>query len=221
MPEEVLIPTMKRMNENDKKVKIPLVNLALIILCVLLVIGSTFVNVNFQHYILPKGYFNGGNFIKEDFIYSFSIIPQIPVIMFICSAIGKRLATTCIILYFLLGITILPIFAFGGGISYITEYSFGYIFAFIPAVIIAGNILNKKYSFINMFLASLSAVLVIHLIGISYMAILALLKQDGKTFIQGWISAQSGLKVVYDLVLSYIATIIGKIIRSFLKFISD
>jgi hypothetical protein len=53
------------------------------------------------------------------------------------------------------------------------------------------------------------------------MAILALLKQDGKTFIQGWISAQSGLKVVYDLVLSYVAAIIGKIIRSFLKFISD
>lgn len=221
MTEEALIPTMKRIDNKNKKIKVPFVNVALIFLCTLLIICSTFVNINLQHYILPKGYFDGGHLIKDDFIYSFFIIPQIPILMFVCSAIGKKLATTCVCIYFLLGITAFPLFALGGGIGYITEYSFGYIFAFIPAVLIAGNILGKKYSFLNMLLAALSAVLIIHIIGISYMTILALLKHDGKMFIQGWIGAQSGLKMVYDFVLSFVCIIIGKYFRAFFKFISD
>ena len=221
MTEEALIPTMKRIDNKNRKIKVPFVNVALIFLCTLLIICSTFVNINLQHYILPKGYFDGGNFIKDDFIYSFFIIPQIPVLMFVCSAIGKKLATTCVCIYFLLGITAFPLFALGGGIGYITEYSFGYIFAFIPAVIIAGNILGKKYSFLNMLLAALSAVLIIHIIGIAYMTLLALLKHDGMSFIQGWIGAQSGLKMVYDFVLSFVCIIIGKYIRAFFKFITD
>lgn len=221
MTEEALIPTMKRIDKKNRKIKIPFVNIVLIFLCTLLIICSTFININIQHYILPKGYFNGGDFYRNDFIKSFYIIPQIPVLMFVCSAIGKKLATTCVSLYFLLGITAFPLFALGGGLGYITEYSFGYIFAFIPAVLITGNILGKKYSFLNMFLAALSAVLIIHIIGISYMTILALLKHDGKSFIQGWIGAQSGIKIIYDFVLSFICIVIGKYIRAFFKFISD
>jgi len=221
MPEEVLIPTMRRIDEKQRKLKIPFVNIALIILCTLLIIGSTFISINLQHYMLPKGYFKGGEFIREDFIQSFFIIPQIPVLMFVCSAIGKKLATTCTSIYFILGITILPLFALGGGPGYITEYSFGYIAAFIPAVLIAGNILGKKYTFMNMLLSALSAVLIIHIVGVSYMTIVALLKHDGKTFIQGWIQAQSGIKIIYDFVLSFVCIIIGKYIRAFFNFISD
>lgn len=221
MTEEALIPTMKRIDEKDKKPGIPFLNMALILFCTLLIIGSTFININLQHYILPKGYFSGGNYTGSDFIYSFYIIPQIPVLMLVCASIGRKLATTSVCLYFILGITAFPLFALGGGLSYITEYSFGYIFAFVPAVLIAGNILSKKYSFLNMVLASLSAVLTIHIIGISYMALLALIKHDGLSFMKGWINAQSGLKILYDFILSFICIIIGKYIRAFLKFISN
>ena len=221
MTEEALIPTMKRIDEKNRKPGIPFLNMAIIFFCTLLIIGSTFININFQHYILPKGYFNGGNYTNTDFIYSFYIIPQIPVLMFVSASIGKKLATTCVCLYFILGMTAFPLFALGGGLSYITEYSFGYIFAFIPAVYIAGNILNKKYSFLNMVLATLSAVLTIHITGILYMTLLALIKHDGLSFIKGWINAQSGLKILYDFVLSFICVIIGKYIRAFLKFISN
>ena len=222
MPEqEALIPTMKRIDKEENKIRIPFVNIALIFMFILLLIGSTFVNINIQHFILPKNYFGGGELAKNDYIYSFYIIPQIPVLMFMCSALGKKLATTCISLYFLLGMTFLPIFALGGGLGYITEYSFGYIFAYIPAILIAGNILNKKYSFLNMILAAFAAVLIIHVTGISYMALLALIKHDGGMFIKGWIGAQSGIKIIYDFILSFLGILIGKYFRVFLKFISD
>ncbi len=219
MTQEVLIPKMKRLNEQQKKIRIPVFNFVLILFCTFLIIGSTFLNLDIKHYILPEGFFSGDKFTPEDFVYSFSIVPQIPLIMFICSTLGKKMATTSVILYILTGLFFFPVFALGGGPGYIFEYGFGYILGYIPAVIIAGTILEKKYSFWNMILAAICGVLIIHICGISYMAILALLKHDGGSFISGWISAQSGLKIVYDIVISFILILIGKYLNECLKFI--
>ena len=118
--QEALIPTMKRINKEERKIKIPFVNIALIFMFILLLIGSTFININIQHFILPKSCFDGGELANSNYVYSFYIIPQIPVLMFMCAALGKKLATTCVSLYFLLGITFFPIFAVGGVLGYIT-----------------------------------------------------------------------------------------------------
>ncbi len=219
MAEEILIPKMKRLSSRQKKVKIPINNFVLIILCVLLIIGATFVNITIKHFGIPAGFSFGKHFDYEDYVYTFSIIPQIPVLMFVCSGLGKKLATTCTFLYIVLGLAGLPVFALGGGLGYIGEYSFGYILAYLPAVFIAGSILRKKYSFLKMFLAALAGVLIIHFCGIFYMVILALLKREGGVFIGSWIAAQSGLKIIYDIVLSFIAILIGKYINEFLKFL--
>ena len=72
-----------------------------------------------------------------------------------------------------------------------------------------------------MLLAAFGAVLVIHVTGILYMTLLALIKHDGGMFIKGWIGAQSGIKIVYDFVLSFLCILIGKYFRAFFKFISD
>lgn len=221
MSEEVLIPKMKRLDSKQKKIKVPINNFILVILCTLLIVGATFVDINIKHYILPSGFSFNKVFSENDFIYSFNIIPQIPILMFVCSVLGKRLALTCTCLYITLGLFALPIFALGGGIGYVTEYSFGYIFAYIIGVYICGNFLNKKYSFGNMILGSILGVLAIHFLGILYMIFVTLLKQDGSTFIKTWISAQSGLKIIYDVVLSFVCILIGKYVHSFLKFLSD
>lgn len=221
MSEEALIPKMKRLNNKQGKVKIPINNFVLVIFCLLLIIGATFLNIEIKHYIIPSGFSFNKSFADEDFVYSFSIIPQIPVLMFICSLLGKRLAITCALLYVLLGLFALPIFALGGGVGYVSEYSFGYILAFIIGVYISGSFLSKKYSFLNMFLASVLGVLVIHICGIIYMMILAVIRHEGAVFIQSWIYAQSGLKILYDMVLSFIGILVGKYIHYFLKFLSD
>jgi len=221
MSEEVLIPKMKRLNGKHSNIKIPLNNFVLVILCTLLIICATFINIDIKHYIIPQGFSFGKNFSPEDYIYSFSIIPQIPAIMFACSVLSRKLAITCTSLYILTGLFVFPVFALGGGITYVGEYGFGYILSFIIGVFIAGSFLRKKYSFLFMLLASVTGVLAIHLGGILYMALVALIKGDGTVFIQTWINAQSGLKILYDMVLSFIGILIGKYIHEFFKFLSD
>lgn len=221
MSEEVLIPKMRRLDGKQKKVKIPINNFILVILCTLLIVCATFINIDIKHYIIPQEFSFGKTYTPQDFIYSFSIIPQIPVLLFTCSVLGRKLALTSTCLFVILGLFAIPVFALGGGLGYIGEYSFGYILAFIPAVFVAGSFLYKKYSFLNMVLAAITGALVIHLCGILYMMIIALIKSNGEIFIKTWIHSQSGVKIIYDIVLSFIGILIGKYIHEFLKFLAD
>lgn len=221
MSEDVLIPKMKRLEKRQRKLKIPLLNLVLVLFCTLLLVGSTFINVNLKYYFLTSALFSKQALSSADFICSFAIIPQIPILMFNCSVVGKRMAITSTIFYILLGLIGLPIFALGSGIRYFTEYSFGYILAFIPALVIAGNYLHNKYSIKNILLAALFGTLTIHILGMAYMLIIALLKHDSSSFIFNWIGSQSGIKIVYDIILSFILMLIGKYLHAFFNFILE
>ena len=221
MNEEVMIPKMKRIDKTKKSFKIPWLNIAIIILCVLMIIGSTFLNLNIKHYIIPGSLFSGAKLTSEDFIFGIQYIPQIPIIMFLCSFLGKRMSLVTTMFYILLGLFILPLFALGGGLRYIGEFGFGYILAFIPAIIVAGNILENKYSYWNMVKAAVLGVLTIHLLGILYMVGIALIKHAGGNFMADWIIAQSGLKIVYDAIISFVLILIGKYMHAGLKFILE
>ncbi len=221
MSQEVLIPKMTRQDKTRRKIKIPWANIFVVFFSVLLIFMSTFINLNIKHYILPDDMFASNKLVADDFIYSFYLIPQIPVIMFICSVLGKKMALTSVILYILAGLFFVPVFALGGGIRYVFEYGFGYILAYIPAVVFAGNILGEKYTFPAMLKVVFAGVLTIHLLGIIYMVFIALCKHSGLDFISGWISAQSGLKIVYDLISSFILILIGKYLHQGLKFILE
>jgi len=220
MSEEVLIPKMTRRSASKKHIRIPMLNFVVIIFAVLLITAASFINFNIKHYVIPIDLFFNKNLISDDFIFSFFIIPQIPVVLLVCSVLGRKMALTSVILYILCGLFLFPVFALGGGIRYIFEYGFGYILAYIPAVALAGKLLNK-YSFLDMIKAVLCGVLVIHFIGIVYMIILALFKHAGSDFIAGWITYQSGLKIIYDLVISFLFILIGKYLHHGLKFILE
>lgn len=221
MSQEVLIPKMKRIDKKQKKINVSLLNFVFVIFSTILIIAATFLNLSFKHYILPQTLFSAKDLSMEDFIYCFSIIPQIPVLLFICSSFGKKVATTSVCMYILLGLFVFPLFALGGGIGYFSEYSFGYILAYLPAVLIAGTILKKKYSFLSMFLVSLIAVLLIHACGVVYMFLISLFKNSGLVFIKNWLSAQSGIKIFYDIIMSFVLVLIGKYINNFIKFITE
>ena len=221
MSEEVLIPKMTRIGKTRrKKIKIPFINLVLIFFAVLLFVCSTFVNLNIKHYILPWSIFSGADLSSDDFVYSFFLIPQVPIVLFVASALGKRLTVMSIVAYLVAGLAGLPLFALGGGIRYIAQFGFGYLLAYIPAVMIACKFLRDKYSFVNMIKAAIFGVLIIHFIGILYMILIALFRHAGGVFIEGWIVAQSGLKIVYDILASFVLILIGRYLHSGLCFIA-
>ena len=165
---------------------------------------------NVTHFILPSGLFKGENLKINDFIYSYKLIPQIPVIMFVGAFLGRKYGIISILLYILLGLFAIPVFALGGGPKYIFEYGFGYILGYIPAVFFAGSILKSGFSNRNMLHAVLVGVLTIHIIGILYMLFIAGLKHEGMAFIGGWIVAQSGIKILYDFIFSFACVFIAK-----------
>lgn len=185
-------------------------------LCSFLIVIATFTQFDFHHYILPADFMSymGANFhdpnVSRHFIKYYRYIPQIPVIMFIAALLGRRFGIASVTIYILVGLFFAPVFALGGGLDYIFQYGFGYIIAYIPAVFFAGSILKSGLTYRNMAQATLVGVLTIHLVGILYMMFMATLHRESFPIILGWISAQSGTKIIYDLIISFFAMIAAK-----------
>lgn len=58
--------------------------------------------------------------------------------------LGDKLGALSVICYTLLGLAGIPVFAEGGGLWYVLKPSFGYIFGFIIATYVTGNLADKK-----------------------------------------------------------------------------
>lgn len=78
------------------------------------------------------------------------------------------------LIYVLVGLAGVPVFASGGGPSYILNPSFGYLLGFIIAPYIIGKIVRRreKPTFLRIFTASILGVLIIYFIGVPYMYII-------------------------------------------------
>ena len=176
-------------------------------------IVSTFVSLEVYYPVIPsaqEGY-SINNFFKL-----FTIIPQIPAVIFIGALLGRKLAITSVIFYILIGLFLFPVFALGGGWRYIFNYGFGYILAYIPAVWLLGMMLKDGFNIKNIALGVLYSVLAIHILGILYMITGAIIKDEGWLFIKGWIIHQSGWKIVFDYILSFTLVYGTKLLRPFI-----
>ncbi|MBS6603342.1 MAG: biotin transporter BioY [Brachyspira sp.] len=196
-----------------KGIRLGVGSLVLLIFCSFLLVISTFLQLDVTHFIIPAKLFSGEPTKLSDYLFTYKFIPQIPAVMFVVGLLGRRLGITSILLYIITGLFFLPVFALGGGWRYIFEYGFGYILAYIPAAFLTGLILKKGYSYKNTAKAVFMGVLTIHLLGILYMMCLVAIRHTGWGFVGDWITAQSGLKIVYDFVFSYILVLVAKYVR--------
>ena len=185
----------------------------LVVLCTFLMIISTFYEFSLSHFILPAEVFKGTAHFPKDFVYTYKIIPQIPAVMFTASFLGKRYGLASVILYLILGLFCIPVFALGGGPGYLLEYGFGYLIGYIPAVFFAGSIIKSGFSCRNIAQAVLVGVFTIHIIGIFYMIFIAAIRHEGWNFISSWILYQSGIKVLYDFALSFAAMFVARYLK--------
>ena len=212
------VPRIRIIKKQIEGIRLSFGSLLLVLCCMFLIIFSTFIQININHFTIPAGVFSGQHLSAGDYIHTYKLIPQVPVIMFVGAFLGRRYGIASILLYILLGLCAIPVFALGGASSYIFEYSFGYILAYIPAVFFAGSILKSGYTNRNMLHAVLVGVLTIHLIGVLYMLFISGLKHEGSEFMLGWICAQSGVKIIYDFILSFAAVFIAKYAKIILWF---
>lgn len=207
---------LNKFKYQNQPLRFNLAVLALIGVCSFLIVITTFTQFDFTHFILP---FDTLSYIGDDlknpavmahFLKHYRYIPQIPAIMFIAALLGRRFGITSVFIYILIGLFFAPIFALGGGLEYVFQYGFGYILAYIPAVFFSGSILKSGLTYRNMAQATLVGVLTIHIVGILYMLFIAALQRENSALILGWISAQSGTKIIYDLIFGFLAMIAAK-----------
>lgn len=96
------------------------------------------------------------------------------MVYIIAFSLNKKKSTTAIILYTVLGLIGIPIFANGGGIGYIFQPSFGFILGFILVTLIAGTILEhvKSTKVSTYIITGLICEVFLYIIGITYMHII-------------------------------------------------
>lgn len=174
-------------------------------LCLLFLIVATFTQINVTH-IWPV-YDNAGNLVFENVTHPY--VAQIPVVIFIAALLGPGYALVVMLMYLITGFFIWPVFALGGGLAYIKSGLFGFILGYIFAVIPTGKILEKKYNLKSIILASLIGVICIHLCGMLYCVILALLKVVSFSYVSSAIHSLGGIKTLYDIMASFIFLIIA------------
>lgn len=199
-------------------IKITIGTLVLTCLCILFLITATFTQVTLTH---PNVWLETISFLQDGFepsqnlVRTYRYIPQIPMVFFIIALLGRKFGVLAIIGYIVLGM-FFPIFALGGGISYIFEYGFGYILAFIPVIFLVGTLLKVKTDFFRIVLWVVAGVISIHILGILYLLFVAALQHTSMDFVTSWIASQSGVQIIYDIMFSVLAVYLGRIARKFL-----
>jgi len=202
--------SVKKVRTYKSGLKFSLSSFMLIILCSFLLVISTFVQLHITHFGWSEKLFSAD---VKDYVQTFSLIPQVPAVMFVAGLLGRKFGLASVLIYLLTGLFILPVFALGGGWQYIGEYGFGYLLAYIPAVFLTGTILKEGFTYKNSIKAVMVGVLTIHAIGILYMLAIAAFRHEGWSFISGWITAQSGVKIIYDFIFSLLSVLAAKYLR--------
>lgn len=75
--------------------------------------------------------------------------------------------------YVLLGLAGVPIFALGGGLSYVFQPTFGFLAGLIPSAWVIGKLTEHRQSFAQITLACLAGLAVLYAVGVPYLALIA------------------------------------------------
>ena len=89
--------------------------------------------------------------------------------------LGKRLGSISVMIYIIIGLVGVPVFANGGGLSYIFQPSFGYVLGILAGTFVTGAISEKQkiLSTKVVLLASFAGLSVIYLCGLVYFYLMA------------------------------------------------
>ena len=203
---------ISKIKRPSKQIKFGFGTVALIAACLMLLIIATFTQIKYD-FIMPE--------TSPIPIFHFEYIPQIPVVIFISALLGRKWGVFTVLLYIALGLTPnYPIFGLGGGLSYVLQYNFGYIVAYLFAAYFCAKELKNENSVIHGILGALYGVIIIHITGVIYMSVIAMLQHDSYSFIYDLIYYQSLSKILYDVLFSLIAVFIAKLSKKMLWIIT-
>jgi len=126
--------------------------------------------------------------------------------------LGARLGALSVAIYLMTGLIGMPVFANGGGISYILQPSFGYLIGFCLGSYVTGTIaaMEGKLSFWKFFIAGVAGLMVVYSIGMIYYYVIANFYIDQPIGIMALFLYCFLLPVPGDLVICIVSAIIAK-----------
>lgn len=147
---------------------------------------------------------------------------QLEVVILLSFILGIKRSLIIILLYVVMGLIGLPVFAAGGGITYIFKASFGYIYGFIFAGLVV-SILSSKIKNMNMFksiLISLLGIIIIYICGYIHKYIIYNFYLENQSLpLKEIILATMAFELPKDLILGIMCGCIAiKIKKIYLKF---
>ena len=87
--------------------------------------------------------------------------------------LGRRYGALSQAVYVLLGLVGVPIFAQGGGFSYVLQPTFGFLLGLIPSAFVIGKLAKRPLTFWRTALAMLAGLAVLYAVGVPYLALIA------------------------------------------------
>jgi biotin transport system substrate-specific component len=116
--------------------------------------------------------------------------------------LGSKYGAASVVIYIIMGLAGLPVFSTTAGPHYVLQPTFGFIIGFAAAAYIIGKVSEsvKDFTTALSFTASLSGLVAIYLIGISYMYIIYNLHMKSPTGYFALVSSMS-LYFLKDLIL--------------------
>lgn len=151
-------------------------------------------------------------------IIPFSLLPLLSLLA--GAVIGPGLGALSIIVYILVGLIGLPVFASApyGGFTYALQPSFGFLLSFVIAAYIAGFIIHRRENpgWKTFFIASITGIISIYLFGLPWMYMIFNFYL-GKALSFKAIIIMMSLYMALDLVKAILASIIGKNIYEKIK----
>ena len=177
---------------------------------VLLTIGSTFIKV-FVIINAPWHWTTEG--IRLHFM---GISYQIGAVLLTGCLGGKKGGVLSQIAYIFIGLTILPVFSQGGGLTYYQQPSFGYLLGFIPGAWLCGYLaFLAKPNLERLALSCLCGLAGIHICGIIYLILFSYITSANNALNQFWLwFGQYSINVLPgQLIIVCIITIISYLFR--------
>ncbi|WP_414548063.1 biotin transporter BioY [Anabaena sp. CCY 0017] len=112
--------------------------------------------------------------------FSLGVTCQVGAVLLVGCLGGKNAGALSQIAYLVMGLTLLPVFADGGGIGYVKLSQFGYLLGFIPGGWICGFLAFKARPRLeSLAFSCISGLLTVHICGVTYLTISYLLQLKG------------------------------------------
>ncbi len=131
--------------------------------------------------------------------------------------LGGKKGAMCVGVYIFIGLIGIPVFAEGGGLSYVLKPSFGYILGFAVSAFITGKLAEKKCDYKNFLLSSFAGMIAVYAVGIVYYYLISTLYLGNQIEFKNLFIYCFLLTLPGDILMCVLASTVGKRLKNAIK----